>query len=726
MASRAGFSRRTLLQTIALSALAGCAGGAGAGSGLSPASGGIAPPVAPRIPFPIEQLGRTRNDYYRWMKYIPETGTREMATLPEMIRAHLEAEAAYAEAVLAPARRLQPEIAAQMLARVPGNDTPPVIPLGGWAYASHYPEGTAHAVYTRAPLAEPGAAEVLLDEGERAAGAAYYRTTGHQPSPDHRYYAWAEDVIGNDRHRICIRDMEGGLVRVLVDEDAYGYGGLVFSPSSRFLFWIWRDARNRPTRVYRTPVGGGAAELVYEEADPAIFMQIKRTAAGGYVAITMSGPDTSEVWLVSAEDETGAPQLVFPRRDKVRYEVDEWAGRLVVLTDEDALDNKLLVLAPDVAPETLVAHRAGSQILEVFPFENGLLRLERQDGLHQLILLRADGSEHVIGFDEAAYAVSVPAGQDYAAARCRITFQSPRLPVQWMDVDLATGALSLVQKAGRAGYDPGDYVVERIFAAAPDGAQVPVTLLSRRGTPRDGAPPCLLYGYGAYGISSEPEFSVPALTLVDRGWTYAIAHVRGGSERGRQWFLDGRRLSKRNSFIDFVACAEHLCDLGVTRRGAVVAYGLSAGGLLVAGAMNEAPDMWAGVIAQVPFVDMLNTMSDADHPLVPLFRPDWGDPLADPAAYDYMFSISPYENVQATAYPPLLCTSGLKDDRVGYWEAAKLVAEVRHTSTGNAPAILVLDAEAGHQSSGGREAEFREMSLFWAFAEVAVSGGLGG
>lgn len=238
MASRAGFSRRTLLQTIALSALAGCAGGAGAGSGLSLTSSGIVPPVAPRIPFPIEQLGRTRNDYYRWMKYIPETGTREMATLPEMIRAHLEAEAAYAEAVLAPARRLQPEITAQMLARVPGNDAPPVIPSGPWAYASHYPEGSAHAVYTRALLADPGAAEVLLDEAGRAAGAAYYRTTGHQPSPDHRYYAWAEDVIGNDRHRICVKDTQTGATSVLVGEDAYGYGGLVFSPSSRFLFWI--------------------------------------------------------------------------------------------------------------------------------------------------------------------------------------------------------------------------------------------------------------------------------------------------------------------------------------------------------------------------------------------------------------------------------------------------------------------------------------------------------
>jgi len=712
-----------LLQTIALGALAGCATGAGGAA----APGGVAPPVAPRVPFRIEQLGRVRDDPYRWMKFIPETGTREMGNLPEMIRTHLEAEAGYAAAVLAPARARAPEIAAQMAAHLPGDEAPPPVWAGDWAYASHYPEGGGHAVYTRVSAEAGAEPEILLEEAARAEGFAYYRTTGHQPSPDHRYFAWAEDVIGNDRHRICVKDTATGAVSVLVPEDAYGYGGLVFSPSSRFLFWIWRDARNRPTRIYRTPVDGGEAVLVHEETNPALFMQIKRTAAGGYIAITVSGPDTSEVWLIPAEDETAAPRVVFPRREKVRYEIEEWNGALLVLTDEGgAIDNTLLAMPAggDAPQETLVAHRPGSQILEVFPFAKALARLERQDGLHQLILLFADGTEKAIGFDEAAYTLSVPAGQDYAAGQCRIIFQSPRLPARWMDVDLETGALSLVQASGRAGYDADAYVVERIFAPAPDGALVPVTLLSRRGAPRDGSMPCVLYGYGAYGVSSDPEFSVPALALVDRGWTYAIAHVRGGSERGRQWFLDGRRFSKRNSFTDFVACGKHLCELGVTREGAIVAYGLSAGGLLVAGAMNEAPEMWAGVIAKVPFVDMLNTMSDADHPLVPLFRPDWGDPLADPVAYDYMFSISPYENVQATAYPPLLCTSGLKDDRVGYWEAAKFVAEVRHTSTGAAPAVLLLDADAGHQSSGSRSAEFQEMSLYWAFAEAAVSGAL--
>lgn len=725
MSQTSGFSRRTLLQTIALGALAGCA--SVPVSPPAPAKGGITPPVAPRIPFRIEQLGRVRDDPYRWMKYIPETGSREMSTLPEMIRAHLESEAVYASAVLAPARGKQAEISAQMHALTPADVEPPALITGAWAYSSFYPEHSDHAVHVRAPAADLSARQVLLEEAQRAEGAAYYRTTGHQPSPDHRYFAWAEDVIGNDRHRICIRDTATGTVSVLVPADAYGYGGLVFSPSSQFLFWIWRDARNRPTRLYRTSVDGAETVLVCEETDPALFMQVRRTAADGFITITLSGPDTSEVWLIPAHAETAPPAVVFPRRDKVRYEINEWAGRLVVLTDAGgALDNTVLAVPPAaLAPaETLVAHRAGNQILEVFPFGKALVRLERQDGLHQLILLSPRGEEKRIAFDEAACTITVPQGQSYQSGACRITFQSPRQPLQWMDVDLETGTVAVLQVSGEGGFDRDAYKVERLFAQAPDGAQVPITLLSRHDAPRDGSMPCLLYGYGAYGVSSDPEFSVPALALVDRGWTYAIAHVRGGSERGRQWFLDGRRFKKRNSFTDFVACANTLTDLGVARRGAVVAYGLSAGGLLVAGAMNTAPDLWAGVIAQVPFVDMLNTMSDADHPLVPLFRPDWGDPLADPEAYDYMASISPYENVQARAYPPLLCTSGLKDDRVGYWEAAKLVAEVRHTSTGDAPAILLLDADAGHQSGGGLSAQYQEMGLYWAFAEMAVAGGL--
>jgi oligopeptidase B len=722
-----GFSRRTLLQTVAFGALAGCAAGAGQ-VGLQSGSADVEFPVpqAPRIPFRIDQLGRVRNDPYRWMKYIPETGSRTMDSLPDMVRKHLQAEAGYAENVLKPARALQPEIRRQMQSIAPVSQEPPALPSGPWVYTNFYPDGSAHAVHVRAPVGDPAGRSVLMDEAERAAGHSYFRASDHQHSRNHRYFAWAEDVIGNDRHRICVRDLETGKISVPVPADAYGYGGMVFSPSSKWMFWIWRNEKNRPTRVFRTSLESGETVLVYEEASPTVFLQLKLTAADGYVAIVLSGPDTSEVWLVPAKDEAAAPMVVFPRRDLVRYDIDEWNGGLVVLTDEGgAIDNKLLLVSPDTFAlrETLVEHRPGEQILEIMPFERALVRLERRDGLHQLILRSSDGKEKAVTFEDAAYAVQLAGRQPYTSTTVRITYQTPRQPVQWMDVDLESGKATILQSGGRAGFNTDDYVVERLFATAPDGVRVPITLLSQRNAPRDGSQPCLLYGYGAYGVSSDPVFSIAALALVARGWAYAIAHVRGGSELGRQWFLDGRRFKKRNSFTDFVACAEHLCAQNVTRKGAIVAYGLSAGGLLVGGAMNTKPEMWAGVIAQVPFVDMLNTMSDGDHPLVPLFRPDWGDPLADPVAYDYMASISPYENVQPTAYPPLLCTSGLKDDRVGYWEAAKLVAEVRFRSTGSAPAILLLDADSGHQSSGNLEAEFEEMSLFWAFAETAVAQG---
>lgn len=633
----------------------------------------------------------------------------------------LKAENDYADAILAPLADERAKLLDAMLARASSDVAAPALEKDGWDYESARPAGAAHAIYTRSR--KGGKPEQLVDEAARAKGQPYFRSTGHQPSPDHRYFAWAEDVIGNDRHRIVIRDNASGAVRTIVDKDAYGYGGLVFAPSSRWLFWIWRDARNRPTRLYRTSVDGKVTDLVYEEKDPAIFMQVKRTAADGFVALTLAGPETAEVRLVPAADETGAPVVVWPRKTGVLYDIDEWNGGLIALTDaDDAFDMALLRLDPKSFRTlgTLVPHRAGTPILQILPFKQALVRLERVDGLHRLVILRPDGSEQAISFDDPAYAIELPHEQSYGAASVMIVHQSPKSPRRWIRADLTSGAQSIVQQQAVASFNPEDYEVERLLAPAPDGEMVPITLLSRRGAPKDGKAPLLQYGYGSYGVPSDPEFSIPALALVDRGWRFAIAHVRGGSEKGRRWFLGGRKFTKRNSFTDFIACAEHLAGEGYTAKGKVVAYGLSAGGLLVGASMNIAPTLWGGVIAQVPFVDMLNTMSDGAHPLVPLFRPDWGDPLADPKAYDYIASISPYENVQAAAYPPLLCTAGLKDDRVAYWEPAKLVAEVRRRSTSGNPALLHTDMDSGHQGSADLKSEYQQKALFWAFAMRCV------
>ncbi|WP_210727624.1 prolyl oligopeptidase family serine peptidase [Sphingopyxis sp. PAMC25046] len=682
----------------------------------------VAPPQSPRISDVIEQLGRTRDDAYSWMKFIPESGERNRTNLPPAVAKMLADENAYADALLQPTEATQAELVRAMLARGSDAAAAPALEKDGWIYSSAIPPGATHARYSR--QRGGGEAELLVDEGLRAKDQPYFRSTGHQPSPDHRWFAWAEDVIGNDRHRICIRDNRTGEIRTIVDKDAYGYGGLVFSPSSRWLFWIWRDARNRPTRLYRTSVDGKVTDLVYEEKDPAIFMSVKRTAADGFVALTLAGPETAEVRLVPARDETAAPIAVWPRKTGVRYEIDEWDGSLVALTDlDDAFDMQLLRLDPrDFRTlATLVPHRAGTPILSILPFKRALIRLERADGLHRLVILRPDGSEQVIAFDDPAYAIELPLEQSYDAASVMIAHQSPKSPRRWIRVDLASGKQTVVGRQRIENFDPHDYQVERLFAPAPDGEMVPITLLSRRGAPKDGKAPLLQYGYGSYGVPSDPEFSIPALALVDRGWRYAIAHVRGGSEKGRRWFLGGRKFTKRNSFTDFIACAEYLADEGYTAKGKIVAYGLSAGGLLVGASMNIAPTLWGGVIAKVPFVDMLNTMSDAAHPLVPLFRPDWGDPLADPRAYDYIASISPYENVRATPYPPLLCTAGLKDDRVAYWEPAKLVAEVRRKSTSGNPAMLMTDMDSGHQGSADLASEYKEKALFWAFAMRCVA-----
>ncbi len=676
-------------------------------------------PQAPQHDHTIEQLGRTRHDPYAWMAYVPPTGTRTVAGLPDALRQHLQAEMDYAQAVLQPLAADAAQLSQRLAARAPELQTLEPALSTGWRYGVTRTPGHPHRVFVR--TGPDGREQRLIDEADRAAGHAYYRATDHQHSPDDRWLAWAEDLVGDDRHRICLLDMASGTLRTVVAADAFGYGGLVFSPSSQHLFWIWRDAHSRPTRLYRSPVDGGATVLVHEEHDPALFMQVARTAAGGFVALNLVGPDMSEVHLIGADAETAAPRLVRPRQRGTRYELNEWRGQLLMLTDADgAVDRKLLLLdrASLAVQRELVPHRAGVLIRSVLPFAEALVRLERADGLPRLVLMQPDGRETVVVFDEPAYCLDADHVQPYAAPQVRIVHQSPLSPPCTIDVRLSDGSRQVASQQRLSDFDPRRYRVERLQARTADGQEVPITVLSRRD--RAGPAPLLLTGYGAYGVASEPVFSIAATVLVDAGFCYAIAHVRGGSDKGMGWYRDGCRLNKRNSMTDFIACARHLQHSGHAAPGQVVAHGVSAGGLLVCGAMNMAPQLWAGVIAQVPFVDMLNTMSDAGHPLVPLLRPDWGDPLADPAAYDSIAAISPCDNVRPAAYPPLLCTAGLKDDRVPYWEPAKLVAHVRARSSQRQPAVLRLNPDSGHQDSDDPQGEQAQTALLWAFARRCV------
>jgi oligopeptidase B len=702
------------------------------------------PPKVARRAKRIEQLGRVRVDEYAWLR---DPDWKRVALDPSRmqpeIRTHLEAENRYAEAILAPTKKRQAEYVAAMNALASKDEAAPAAPDGPWEYYQYLRAGEDHPVHARRPRGG-GREQIVFDEQARAAAVAsggetsarsangaraYYRIVEPSHSPDDSLFLWAEDLEGGDRYRICVRDLATGEIRTATSDEAFGISGVVFSPCSKWIFWLRRDAHGRPTTLLRQPSRGGADTVVYEEKDPALFMSLKRTASNRFVALRISGPDLDEVRLIPADDPTATPTLVEPRKVGVHYQVEEWRNQLILLTDADeALDGKLMRASPDAPSRNQwrdwIPHRPGCQILEVRAFQDHFVRLQRVEGKLEVVVTSADGAENAVVFDEEAHAVELDPLQDFASTNVRLLYQSPRTPMRWIEYDAATRRQRVIQQqsTGRS-FSATHYEVRRLTARAKDGESIPVTVLLRKGTRLDGKAPLLLYAYGSYGVSTEATFSVPHLALVDKGWIFAIAHVRGGSEKGRRWFLDGRRFHKANTFTDFIACAEHLIAQRYTRARRIVAQGLSAGGLLMGAVSNLRPELWAGVIAQVPFVDMLNTMSDADHPLVPLFRPDWGDPLADTQAYDYIASISPYENVKSQAYPPILSTAGIRDGRVSYWEPAKWIANVRYHSTSQAPAMLLTDMASGHQIAAGRSDQFRQMAQFWAFADWSIAQG---
>jgi oligopeptidase B len=417
-----------------------------------------------------------------------------------------------------------------------------------------------------------------------------------------------------------------------------------------------------------------------------------------------------------------------PRSPGLRYSLERWQGRWTVRTNADgAVDFKLAVsdaAIPAMATwRDLVAYQPGRLIAGVAAYANHLVRLERENAVDRIVVRDAAGAEHVVAFDEPAYALSLEPGLEYDTAVTRFVYQSMTTPRQWFDYDMASRARTLRKTQEiPSGHDPSRYETRRLYAKAEDGAEVPITVLMLKGTKLDGSAPLLVYGYGSYGYPQEPSFSIRNLSLVDRGWIWALAHIRGGSDKGWGWFLDGRGMKKRNTFTDFIACADHLAAEGYGTPGKIAAYGGSAGGMLMGAIANLRPELWGAIIAAVPFVDVLNTMSDTTLPLTPPEWPEWGNPLKDAAAYDYIASYSPYDNVAAKPYPPILATGGLSDPRVTWWEPEKWIARLRENSTGDAPMLLKINMEAGHGGASGRFDFLKEIALDYAFAVWAIQG----
>ena len=694
------------------------------------------PPIARREPKRIEQLGRVRIDDYAWMKDEDwQALLRDPETVRPDIKVHLEAENAYTKAMLASTEGLQEILFQEMKGRIKEDDASLPSPDGPWDYYSRYVLGAQHPVLARRPTGHDDGEEVLLDVDALAKGHAYYQVHDAEHSPDHRLYAWSEDDQGSEYCRIRIKDLATGAL--LPEPIESSTGDFVWSPDSAWLFWVWRDENGRSAKVFRRPARGGAKDdvLVYAEPDEGMFVHVGASQSRAFIMLSSGNHDCSATWLIPAADPTAEPRLVEPRTPELLYSVEHWpdAGndrRLVILTNaEGAVDFKL-VWADAAKPgrahwRDWIAHEPGRFIAGVQARRDHLIRLERADANNRLVIVRrADLGETTVGFAEEAYALSLEGSYAWGTPSIRFVYQSPTTPRSWYDYDLETGARTLRKtQEVPSGHDPARYVARRLHARAKDDALVPVTVLMRADTPLDGSAPMLLYGYGAYGLPTEPGFSIRALSLVDRGWIYAIAHVRGGSEKGWGWFQDGRGKHKPNTFTDFIASAEHLVAAGYGAPGHIVAYGGSAGGMLMGAIANLRPDLWAGVIGAVPFVDVLNTMSDATLPLTPPEWPEWGNPLDDPEAYDLIASYSPYDQVNAQPYPAVLATGGLSDPRVTYWEPAKWAAKLRVHTTSAKPVLLKINMTAGHGGAAGRFDFLKEVALDYAFAIKAIEGG---
>lgn len=685
------------------------------------------PPHARKQPIEIEQLGRVRTDDYAWMRDDAwQRVLRDPTVLRTDIRTHLEAENAYTAAILAPTAGLQATILAEMRGRIQEEDSSVPMPDGPWEYYDRIAEGAQHPVYARRPRGgAPDGEQVLLDVEAMAQGHAYFRVGAAEHSNDHRLYAWAEDTQGSEVYRIRVRDIATGAEAGPAVESCTG--SFTLSPCSRFLFWVFRDDNGRPRRVLRRRVGKADDVVVYEEPDEGFFVSVGATQSREWIVIGCGNQETSEAWLVPASEPESQPRTVARRDPGVKYDVEHWDDALIIRTNADGATDFKLVRAPLGDPGRTnwtdwVPHRPGRYIARTAATAGHLVRIERVDANNRLVITARDGAESVLAVEEEAYLLGLGPRLEWETTTLPYVYESPTQPRQRWDLDLATGARTLRKtQVIPSGHDPSRYVARRLYAAAPDGAQVPVTALMRRDTPLDGSAPLLLYGYGAYGIPMQPGFSSQRLSLVDRGWIWATAHVRGGSEKGWGWFLDGRGPTKPNTFTDFIAVAEHLAAQSYARPGRMVAHGGSAGGLLMGAALNMRPDLWAGIAAAVPFVDVLNTMSDASLPLTPPEWPEWGNPLLDPAAYDLIESYSPYDQVGQRPYPAVLALGGLSDPRVTYWEPAKWVARLRDHTTGDAPILLRINMEAGHGGASGRFDYLKEPALVQAFAVWAVA-----
>lgn len=671
----------------------------------------VLPPVAKRVPHELTAHGHTRVDDYYWLR---ERGN------PEVL-AYLEAENRYTIAATAELEPLRDELLAEMTGRIEQDDQTVPVRERDYEYYLRWIAGGEHPLHCRRGLAPGAKEEILLDGDALAKDHEFFELEQAEVSENQMLLAYSTDTVGRRFYAVHFKDLRSG--ELLSDRILDTAGQLEWADDDHTLLYVKQDPETlRSFQVLRHTLGEDPRDdaLVYAEPDETFEVGLSKTKSREYLMLDVHSTLSSEVRLLDASTPAAQPQLFAARERGLEYAVDHLGENFYVLTNLDAQNFRVMRTPVGSTSKShwkeLIAHRPDVLLQSLELFEDRLVLEQRRRGQVELVVHQLDGRPtRTIEFADPAYIAAAVDNHELATDKLRVRYESMTTPESYFDIDMDTGERTLLdQQKVLGGFDPNDYVSERLDAPARDGVAVPISLVYRRDRPHDGSKPLLLYAYGAYGESMDADFSANRLSLLDRGFAYAIAHVRGGEELGREWYEDGKLLKKQNSFTDFIDCAEFLIAQGYADRSKVFAEGGSAGGLLVGAVVNMRPELFAGAVAEVPFVDVVTTMLDDSIPLTTSEYDEWGNP-ADKVYYDYMLAYSPYDNVRAQNYPALLVTAGLHDSQVQYWEPAKWVAKLRATKTDDNLLLLRTDMTAGHGGTSGRLAVLEDIAFEYAF-----------
>ena len=689
---------------------------------MSKAKTVAAPPVAKRVPTAKTWHGIQKCDDYQWLKAANwQEVMHNPAVLPKDIRDYLEGENRYFNAEMKDTARLRKKLFTELKGRIKADDSSVPAPDGPYFYYSSYRKGSQYPLYWR-KLKVGGKAELLFDGNAMAKGHKYFSIGDISVTVDHKLAAWSFDDNGSEFYDLRVRDLASGKDKR--ERLKNTSGDAVWAADGKSFFYTLQDTNHRPLRTYLHVLGTKQADdkLIHNEKDTGLFTGVDKTASEKFIKIDIHDHDTSEIWLIAADKPKSKPRLVVSRAEKIEYDLEHWNDRFVIKTNAGGAEDYKIVEAPLDAPglanwKDLVPHRPGIFIVGFGMFKNWMVRLERENALPRMIVRDMhSGAEHAIAFDEEAYSLGFGDMREFDTDMLRFTYSSPTTPTQVFDYNMRTRERTLRKTQEiPSGHNPADYKARRVLAPAHDGALIPITLLYRTSTKLDGSAPLWLYGYGSYGLSMPAGFNTNVLSLVNRGFVYAIAHIRGGQEKGRAWYKQGKLEHKSNTFKDFISSAGYLIAQNFTSAGKIVAQGGSAGGMLMGAVANMAPELFGGIVAEVPFVDVLTTMLDDTLPLTPPEWPEWGNPIASKTAYETIAAYSPIDNVKPQAYPNILAVGGLTDPRVTYWEPAKWVARLRAEKTDGNLLLLKTIMTAGHGGASGRFERLKEVAEVYAF-----------